>query len=285
MQIMSFRFACLNGRAQLVVGPENNVVDLAEASGGRFSSEPIEAFRRWDEVRAFAATVTDSGTPVDVTTLDAPSPWPLQSFGIGLNYKSHAEESGMAPPKTPLTFAKFSSSIAGGYADVPVVGGAIDWEVELVVVIGSGGRNISKKDAWDHIAGVAVGQDISDRALQFAASPPHFDLGKSRKNYSPFGPWLVDAKDLANRDALHMTCTLNGEVVQDSLTDDLIFDVGDIVEYLSGIVQLLPGDVIFTGTPGGVGVSRKPPVFLKAGDIIVSTIEGVGTTTNHCIQG
>lgn len=141
---MSFRFASLNGRAQLVVGPNNNVVDLAEASGGKFSSEPIEAFRRWDEVRAFAATVTSEGTPVDVTTLDAPSPWPLQSFGIGLNYKSHAEESGMGTPKTPLTFAKFSSSIAGGYADVPVVGGAIDWEVELVVVIGSGGRNIPR---------------------------------------------------------------------------------------------------------------------------------------------
>ena len=102
---MSFRFACLNGRAQLVVGPQNNVVDLAEASNGTFSSEPIEAFRRWDEVRAFAATVTSEGSPVDVTALDAPSPWPLQSFGIGLNYRTHAEESGMELPKSPLTFA------------------------------------------------------------------------------------------------------------------------------------------------------------------------------------
>jgi 2-keto-4-pentenoate hydratase/2-oxohepta-3-ene-1,7-dioic acid hydratase in catechol pathway len=225
------------------------------------------------------------GTPVDPATLDAPSPWPLQSFGIGLNYKSHAAESGMEPPKTPLTFAKFSSSIAGGYADVPIVGKAIDWEVELVVVISSGGRDISKEKAWDHIAGVAVGQDISDRALQFAAHPPHFDLGKSRKNYSPFGPWLVDAKGLANRDSMHLTCTLNGEVVQDAYSDDLIFNVPDIIAYLSSIVQLLPGDVIFTGTPSGVGSGRKPPVFLKPGDVLVSTIEGIGTITNTCVAG
>lgn len=143
----------------------------------------------------------------------------------------------------------------------------------------------SKADAWKHIAGISVGQDISDRALQFAAQPPHFDLGKSKKNYGPFGPWLVDAAEVADRDALRMTCTLNGEEVQNTLTDDLVFNVGDIVEYLSGIVELLPGDVIFTGTPGGVGVSRKPAVFLKPGDVLVSTIEGIGTTTNKCTQG
>jgi 2-keto-4-pentenoate hydratase/2-oxohepta-3-ene-1,7-dioic acid hydratase in catechol pathway len=161
----------------------------------------------------------------------------------------------------------------------------VDWEVELVVVMSSGGRNIAKADAWKHIAGISVGQDISDRALQFAAQPPHFDLGKSKKNYGPFGPWLVDAAEVADRDALRMTCTLNGEEVQNTLTDDLVFNVGDIVEYLSGIVELLPGDVIFTGTPGGVGVSRKPAVFLKPGDVLVSTIEGIGTTTNKCTQG
>ena len=282
---MTFRFASKNGRAQLVVGPDNTLVDLAEASGGKFTSEPIDAFRRWDEVRDFAATVTSSGSPANPDELDAPSPWPLQVFGIGLNYRSHAEESGMEIPKAPLTFTKFSSSVAGPNADVPVVGGAIDWEVELVVVVGKGGRDIKKADAWDHIAGVCVGQDISDRRLQFATVPPHFNLGKSRRNYSPFGPWLVDARDVANRDALHMTCTVNGELVQDAVTDDLIFDVPELVEYLSSIVQLLPGDVIYTGTPGGVGASRKPPVFLKAGDVIVSTIDGIGTTTNTCVQG
>ena len=280
---MTFRFACRQGRAQIVVGADNLLVDLSNASGGRFSPEPIEAFRRWDEVRDFASTITDPGVPCDVTELDAPSPWPLQVFGIGLNYRTHAEESGMPIPTQPLTFTKYSSSIAGPNIDIPLGGDKVDWEVELVVVISTGGRDIAVADAWNHVAGIAVGQDISDRALQFASQPPQFSLGKSRKNYSPFGPWLTDARDIANRDSLHMTCTLNGEVVQDTLTNDLIFSVPEIISYLSGIVQLLPGDVIFTGTPGGVGISRKPAMFLKPGDVLTSSIEGIASTTNRCI--
>ena len=108
---MTLRFASKNGRSHIVVGPDNGLVDLAEASGGTFSSEPIEAFRRWDEVRAFAASYTGTGTPCDVNELDAPSPWPTQVFGIGLNYRTHAEESGMEIPKSPLTFTKFTSFI------------------------------------------------------------------------------------------------------------------------------------------------------------------------------
>ena len=282
---MTLRFASKNGRSHLVVGSDNSLVDLETASAGKFSSEPIEAFRRWDEVRDFAASFSGSGTPCDVNELDAPSPWPTQVFGIGLNYRSHAEESGMEIPKSPLTFTKFTSSIAHGNADVPIYGPMVDWEVELVVVISTGGRDISTDNAWNHVAGIAVGQDISDRQLQFASQPPQFNLGKSRKNYSPFGPWLIDARDVQNKDALHMTCTLNGEVVQDTTTDDLIFSVSDIISYLSSIVQLLPGDVIYTGTPGGVGVSRKPAVFLKPGDVLVSTIDGIGSTTNTCVEG
>lgn len=284
MPFMTLRFASRNGRAHLVVGPDNRLVDLETASGGKFTSEPIESFRRWKELRTFAATIPEgSGELCDVNLLDAPSPWPTQVFGIGLNYRSHAEESGLPIPTSPLTFTKYTSSVAHGNADIPLVGSSIDWEVELVVVIAEGGRNIATENAWDYVAGIAVGQDISDRALQFASQPPQFSLGKSRRNYSPFGPWLIDAADVPQRDALHMTCTLNGETVQDTSTDDLIFNVSDIVSYLSGIVQLLPGDVIFTGTPGGVGVSRKPAVFLKPGDVLVSTIDGIGTTTNHCV--
>jgi 2-keto-4-pentenoate hydratase/2-oxohepta-3-ene-1,7-dioic acid hydratase in catechol pathway len=281
---MTLRFASRNGRAHLVVGTDNRLVDLENASGGVFSSEPSEAFRRWKELRAFAATIPDSsGDICDVNDLDAPSPWPTQVFGIGLNYRSHAEESGLPIPTSPLTFTKYSSSVAHGNADIPLVGSSIDWEVELVVVIADGGRNIPHDTAWDHVAGIAVGQDISDRALQFASQPPQFSLGKSRRNYSPFGPWLIDAANVPNRDALHMTCTLNGEIVQDTSTDDLIFNVPDIIAYLSRVVQLLPGDAIFTGTPGGVGVSRKPAVFLTPGDVLVSTIDGIGSTTNRCV--
>ena len=222
---MTLKFACKDGRAQLVVGPSHNIVDLETASGGKFSSEPIDAFRRWDEVRAFAATCTDPGVACSTDDLNAPSPWPSQVFGIGLNYRKHAEESGAKIPTTPLTFTKFPSSVGNPNADVPIVGGAVDWEVELVVVISTGGRDISEADAWNHVAGVCVGQDISDRALQMATQPPQFNLGKSRQNYSPFGPWLVDAKDLADRDALEISCTVNGTEMQREKTNDLIFNV------------------------------------------------------------
>lgn len=189
----------------------------------------------------------------------------------------------MPIPEQPLTFTKFSSSIAGPNADIPIPGPTVDWEAELVVVVSSGGRDIPAGSAWDHIAGVAVGQDISDRKLQLATTPPQFSLGKSRRNFSPFGPWLVDARDISNRDAMNLTCHVNDTRVQAARTDDLIFSVPAIVEYLSGIVQLLPGDVIFTGTPAGVGAGSKPPVFLKPGDTITTTLEGVGTIVNRCV--
>jgi 2-keto-4-pentenoate hydratase/2-oxohepta-3-ene-1,7-dioic acid hydratase in catechol pathway len=279
---MTFRFASLRGRSQLVVGDGTRSVDLEKASGGRLPADPISAFARWGEVRDFAATVTDPGVPFALADLDAPSPRPPQMFGIGLNYRSHAEESKMDIPTSPLTFTKFPSSAAGPAARIPVVGGMTDWEVELVVVIAAGGRDIAESAAWDRVAGVCIGQDISDRALQFATKPPQFNLGKSRRNFSPFGPWIVDAAGLADRDALRIAMTLDGEPMQSACTDDLIFSVPAIVSYLSGIVELLPGDVIFTGTPGGVGVGMKPPRFLAPGNTIVSTLVGHLSMSNVC---
>lgn len=284
---MTLRLANVDGRATLVDASGTRSLDLAAVSSGQFSHEPMEVFSQWSAVRRFAGSLEDDafdrGAAIDPAALGAPSPMPYQVFGIGLNYRTHAEESGMPIPKSPLTFTKFTSSIAGPHADIELGSETVDWEVELVVVMSSGGRNIPAAKAWDHIAGAAVGQDISDRTLQFATQPPQFNLGKSRRGYSPFGPWLVDMVDHPGRDRLHMTMTLNGEPVQDTLTDDLIFDVPAIVEYLSSIVDLLPGDVIYTGTPGGVGMSHKPPKFLRPGDVIVSTIDGIGTTTNRCI--
>lgn len=284
---MTLRFANVGGRAALVNADGTQYLDLETASSGNFSPEPMDAFSRWDALRAFhaglAPSAFDTAPSIDASLLCAPSPMPYQVFGIGLNYRTHAEESGMPIPTSPLTFTKFTSSIAAPNADIELGSSTVDWEVELVVVISSGGRDISVDRAWDHVAGVAVGQDISDRTLQFATQPPQFNLGKSRRCYSPFGPWLVDASSLGNRNQLHMTMTLNGEKVQDTLTDDLIFDVPTIISYLSTIVELLPGDVIYSGTPGGVGMSFKPPRFLKPGDVIVSTIDGIGTTTNHCV--
>lgn len=280
---MVLRFATYQGRAQLVVGEGTHLVDLEQVSNGLFSSDPMQSFARWAELREFAKTVTAVGEPFDPLTLDAPSPRPAQLFGIGLNYRTHATETGAPIPTSPLTFTKFVSAINSPYGDIPIKHSAVDWEVELVVVISTGGRDISVASAWDHVAGICVGQDISDRALQMATQPPQFNLGKSRQGYAPFGPWITDSANLLNRDALRLTCLLNSQEVQNSATDDLIFPVDYLVSYLSSIVELFAGDVIYTGTPSGVGAARTPPQFLSSGDILISAIEGVCSITNLCI--
>lgn len=284
---MTFRFASLHSRAHLVSDDGLLALDLEDASSARFSHAPMEAFARWAEIREFAHTVQIYGNvkavEIDLKELDAPAPRPGQIIAIGINYRQHAEEFGITVPATPLTFTKFPSSVNAPNGDVRLVGDTCDWEAEMVLVVGSGGRNISKTDAWGALAGVCIGQDISDRTLQMATVPPQFSLGKSREGFAPFGPWIVDVNDIEHRDNLAITCSVNGEQMQSGSTDDMIFDVSDIVEYLSSIVELLPGDVIYTGTPNGVGNSRQPPQFLHVGDTIVSTLQGVGEITNHCI--
>ena len=271
------------GRSKVVSSDGKMMADVERSSGGRLPSDPNSCFARWSEVVAFANSSVNFDEPCDPTTLDAPSPHARQVFGIGLNYRHHAEESNMPIPTAPLTFPKFPSSINAPFGDVIIDVPAGDFEAELVVVVGSGGRNIEAPRAWDAIAGLCVGQDISDRALQFASQPPQFGLGKSRLGYSPFGPWLTSPDAVPNRDALHLSCHLNGEEMQTTNTDDLIFSVTDLVTYLSSIVELLPGDVIFTGTPGGIGATRKPPRFLAPGDVLTTSLEGVATITNTCV--
>lgn len=283
----------INGRASLVVNATDSggvAVDIERASNGRFGSNPMSLFGSWTELREWAATsrTSDAHTSSHAAEfkradLKAPSPTPAQIFGIGLNYREHAVETGAPIPDSPLTFTKFASSINVPDGDVPVDVPTADWEVELVAIIATGGRSIAVDHAWNHVAGLCVGQDISDRLLQRATQPPQFSLGKSRKGYSPFGPWLVDVAAIESKERLSMHCSINGEEVQRSFTDDMIFTVPQLVSYLSTIVELMPGDVIFTGTPSGVGAARKPPRFLKPGDTIVSTIDGIGSITNRCV--
>ncbi len=277
------RFAVLEGRAHLVSPDGYALADIEKISKGDISSDPNHCFSVWDQVKTLSQRQTTYDIPLSISKLDAPSPRPPQMFGIGLNYRSHALESGMDIPKTPLTFPKFLTSVNSPNGDIPIDSNTVDFEAELVVVIAAPGRNIEIENAWSHIAGVCPGQDISDRGLQFASVPPQFGLGKSKRGYSPFGPWLTSPDEISNKDEIEISCTVNGEEMQKSSTGDLIFSVPEIVHYLSTIVELLPGDVIFTGTPGGVGVSRKPPIFLKSGDTVVTTLSGVGTITNLCI--
>ena len=186
----------------------------------------------------------------------------------------------MKVPDSPLIFSKFPSCLAGPKDPVILGGTADDYKAELVVVIGRGGRNIRCEDAWGHVGGLTVGQDISDRALQFAAEPPHFDLGKSWDTYGPIGPVVVSTDSFAEPGDLLITCDVNGERRQEDRTSNLIFDIPALVSYLSSILTLSPGDLIFTGTPDGVGAASLR--FLVDGDLITTTIEVIGSMTNTC---
>jgi 2-keto-4-pentenoate hydratase/2-oxohepta-3-ene-1,7-dioic acid hydratase in catechol pathway len=150
------------------------------------------------------------------------------------------------------------------------------------VVIGPGGKDIARADAWDHVFGLMIGQDISDRVVQFAAQPPHFDLGKSFDTFGPVGPVLVSVDEVTARDDLRIVTAVNGEVRQDASTAEMIFDVPTLISYLSRITTLVPGDIIFTGTPDGIGVAQGK--FLADGDVITTTIDGLGTMTNRCVR-
>jgi 2,4-diketo-3-deoxy-L-fuconate hydrolase len=274
------KLANLDGRAVLVLDGE--VADVATVSDGRFGPDPMSLFEEWDAFRELAAGVTAGTGPLDESRLQNPVPRPRQVFAIGLNYRSHAEESGMALPSVPATFTKFPASLSGPFDDIEVVGDGVDWEVELVAVIGRRADRVDAADGWGHVAGLAVGQDISDRPLQFAAGM-QFSLGKSRRGYGPVGPWMVTTDEVTDPDDLALGCSVDGEVVQDARTSDLIFDVPRLVAELSAVLPLLPGDIIFTGTPAGVGMARQPPRGLRPGQVLESWIEGIGTIRNRCV--
>jgi 2-keto-4-pentenoate hydratase/2-oxohepta-3-ene-1,7-dioic acid hydratase in catechol pathway len=268
------------GRAVLVI--DDAIADIAKVTDGRFGPDPMSLFDDWP---GFVAAVAHLGTgtaPLIERDLCCPVPAPRQVFAIGLNYRSHAEESGMAVPTVPATFTKFPASLAGPFDDIEIVGATVDWEVELVAVIGRRGDRVDEEDAWSHVAGLTVGQDISDRTLQFAAGS-QFSLGKSRRGYGPMGPWLVSLDEIPNLDDLALGCCVDGETVQDARTSDLIFSVPRLIAELSAVLPLLPGDVIFTGTPAGVGATRQPPRFLQPGQLLETWIEGIGTIRNRCV--
>ena len=274
------KLANVHDRAVLVIGEQ--IADVATASDGRFGPDPMALFDDWAAFVEFATTVTEGTAPLVEADLDNPVPRPRQVFAIGLNYRSHAEESGMTIPEIPATFTKFPASLTGPFADVELAGATVDWEVELVAVIGARADRVTEADAWGHIAGLAVGQDLSERTVQFAAGS-QFSLGKSFRGFGPIGPWLVTPDEVPNRDDLALGCSIDGDTVQDARTSDLIFDVAKLVAELSKVLPLLPGDVIFTGTPAGVGVTRQPARFLQVGQVLETWIEGIGTIRNTLV--
>jgi 2-keto-4-pentenoate hydratase/2-oxohepta-3-ene-1,7-dioic acid hydratase in catechol pathway len=278
------KFANYDGRA--IVTDGQRALYVADASAGKFADDPAEIFTGWDEFAGWARTADlAQGFELDASRLAAPSPRPRQVFGIGLNYAEHARESKMEQPSEPSVFTKFPTSVAGPNTVLELPTDTVDYEVELVAVIGRPCHRVPAAAAWEHIAGVTVGQDVSERTRQLVGPGPQFSLGKSFPGFGPTGPWIVTADELENRDDLGLGCSLNGQVMQDGRTNDLIFSVSAIVAKLSAILPLVPGDLIFTGTPSGVGAARKPPVFLRDGDVLESWVEGVGSIRSTCRTG
>jgi len=280
---MSVRLANVKGRASVLVG--NGLVDVERASHGKFPADPMAAIQQWDSFSAWARGLrgADATAALIETDLGPPVPRPAKVFAIGMNYREHAKEAGLEIPKTPVVFTKFPNCLVGPRADVELSSDFVDWEVELVVVIGRRGRRIPQSQAFDHVAGYCVGQDISDRRMQFSDKPPQFSMGKSIDTFGPIGPALTSLDALADPNNLALTCDVAGERMQDARTSDMIFSVAELVAFLSSACTLEPGDLIFTGTPSGVGSTRNPRRYLKAGEEIVSTIEHLGTLANRCV--
>ena len=284
------RLANLGGRAVLVVaggdgeGADDRAVDVERASGGRFGPDPQALFDDWAAFRAWASTAeaTDAaGEPFAPADLGAPVPRPRQVFAIGVNYSEHASEAGYPPDSVPVTFTKFPSCIVGPDTVVELPSDVVDWEVELVVAIGAPVHRAAASAAWEHIAGVTVGQDLSERVVQMVGTKPQFSLGKSFPGFGPTGPWLVTPDELPDRDDLALECALDGEVMQTGRTSQMIYTVPQLIERLSAIVTLLPGDLVFTGTPAGIGNARTPKRFLQRHETLTSTIEGIGELTTR----
>jgi 2-keto-4-pentenoate hydratase/2-oxohepta-3-ene-1,7-dioic acid hydratase in catechol pathway len=275
------RVANLDGRLNLVV--EGGVVDVEKASDRRFAASPAAVFDCWQEFREWVAGGVDAEpSPFDDKKLGAPSPAPRQVFSIGANYPDHADEAAFELPTVMEVFSKFPTSISGPNVDVPLPKDTVDWEAELVVVIGMAARNVAHADAWRHVAGVTAGQDYSERERQMAAT--QWGLAKSYPAFGPTGPWLVTADELGDPDDLDITCLVNGEQVQRARTSRMIYSVPDIVTELSAVCTLLPGDLIFTGTMSGVGFIRKPPRYLKVGDVVTTQIAGIGRMQNRMVR-
>lgn len=273
------RVANVAGRLSVVTADGLGVLDAARASNGRFDADPQQVYDGWREFTDWAATADMSAAvPLSLGELGAPAPSPRQVFAIGLNYRAHAAEANFAvPDELTVLFTKWPSCLTGPMTTVALpAGGNTDWEVELVVVIGRRAYRVEEDKAWGHVAGLTVGQDLSERKLQAQGPSPQFGLAKSLPGFGPTGPWLVTTDEFDNPDDLELGCELNGEQIQKGRTRDLVFSVPVLISRLSHKLPLLPGDVLFTGTPAGVGMGRTPPRYLAAGDELVSYVTGIG---------
>ncbi len=279
------RIANLNDRATVLL-PGARCYDIATESRGAYGPDITTVYENWSAFLAWSSAHEPSSTvPYSEDALKPVSPAPRQVFAIGLNYSDHAAETGLAVNREfPPVFAKWQSSLARPHGTVAVPEDShVDWEVELVVVMGKQARDVSRTQAMDYVAGFTVGQDYSDRKVQFVGQAPQFGLAKSFAGFSPVGPALVTADEAGDLTSNRITCEVDGVLKQDGTLGQMIFPVTEIIEILSRIVTLYPGDLIFTGTPSGVGFGRSPREFLKPGQRVVSTIEGIGRISQNVV--
>jgi len=259
---------------------DNRIVDLKKIYPGipDFDEEFFE--KGWLEK---VKQVTDAGEKMDVR-IGCPVCRPSKIICLGKNYSEHAKEGGFENPERPLLFCKTPNTLNGPYDPIvlPKSSAQVDWEVELAVIIGKKGKRIKKKDTFSHIAGFTILNDVSGRDAQFADS--QWFRGKSFDSFAPVGPCVVTPDEIDNVQNLRLTTTVNGKVMQDGNTKDMIFDIPTILEYISEDITLLPGDILSTGTPSGVGIFRDPPVVLKPGDVVECKIEGIGSIKNEVIE-
>ncbi len=272
------RIATISQRLCLIAG--GGAIDVQAASDGRFSADPAAVYPRWAEFRDWAASARlPEPAPFEAGSLGSPSPSPRQVFGIGLNYADHVARVRASTGPTPRLRCSRSSRRASPArrprspcrrAATPT--GKSSWSSSSAQTA----RGVPAAAAWEYVAGLSVGQDVSERILQMAAKPPQFSLGKSFPGFGPVGPWLVTPDEFADPDDLELGCAINGEDMQKGRTRDMIFGVRELIEQLSAVTPLLPGDLIFTGTPSGVGMGRSPQRWLAPGDVLTSYIEGIG---------
>lgn len=300
MRFVTYAHHGSDGRAGLQL--ESAVVDAAECA----RSASLDGDVDWTSVKeilggtgagalaqleaAARSEVARTGITVDEVTLLPPIPDPEKVLCIGLNYRDHVDEAQAVNPELgsqpdPIVFSKFKSALIGDGEAIVIPRAApdmIDWEGELAVVIGSRCSRVSSADALDHVAGYTVLNDVSARDVQLAS--PQWLMGKSFDTSGPCGPCIVTTDEVPDPQELSLTTTVNGEVMQHTTTALMINPVARLIEYISSLITLVPGDIIATGTPGGVGYSRDPKVFLAAGDTVKVSIEGVGELTNPVLQ-
>lgn len=259
----------------------DRAASIATASGQRYRTMS-DVFLDWPGFRAWADAAVIDYIPFDEADLGPAIPDPGQIVGVGLNYVSHLKEAGRPTTKEeilPLSFTKFPASITGPTSDILLHSEYVDWEVELVAVIGTTADTVRAEDAAAHVAGYLVGQDLSDRAVQRAGQ---LSLGKSFRTYAPLGPYFVSADEVGDPQNLMMKCWIDDELMQEASTSDMLYSVSELVALISALFPLRPGDLLFTGTSAGVGVFRDPKRFLRPGEVLRSEIAGLGSMRNVC---